>query len=139
MNKKNKKEKRKNIYAKAPVRKRNKFYLTFSHGILFINNTLAFSQWKLWQLNLKENCIRFWKRKAKQFQCKPRHELLNSTFKNIPIIWPFVVEFSFFLNTNINNVGLCRLSVSIYLSPIGNFFQHFVGSQLYFSPLSQVD
>ena len=34
MNKKNKKEKRKNIYAKAPVRKGNKFYLTFSHGIL---------------------------------------------------------------------------------------------------------
>ena len=73
MNKKNKKEKRKNIYAKALVRKRNKFYLTFSHGILFINNTLAFSQWKLWQLNLKENCRSFWKRKAKQFQCKPRH------------------------------------------------------------------
>ena len=28
----------------------------------------------------------------------------------------------FFLNTNINNVGLYQLSVSIYLSLIGNFF-----------------
>ena len=44
-----------------------------------------------------------------------------------------------FLNPNIDNFGLCRLSVSIYLSLIGNFFQRFVGSQLYFSPLSQVD
>ena len=28
----------------------------------------------------------------------------------------------FFLNTNINNVGLYQLSVSIYMSLIGNFF-----------------
>ena len=64
------------------------------------------------------------------------YELVKSAFKNIPIMWLFA---SIFLTTNINNFGLCRLSVSIYLSPIGNFFQHFVGSQLYFSLLSQVD
>ena len=64
------------------------------------------------------------------------YELVKSAFKNIPIMWLFA---SIFLTTNINNFGLCRLSVSIYLSPIGNFFQHFVGIQLYFSPLSQVD
>ena len=31
---KKKKKQHMNIYAKAPVWKRNKFYLTFSHGIL---------------------------------------------------------------------------------------------------------
>ena len=31
----------------------------------------------------------------------------------------------FFLNTNIDNVGLCRLSVSIYLTPLGNWFFSF--------------
>ena len=64
------------------------------------------------------------------------YELLKSAFKNISIMWLFA---SIFLNLNIDNFGLCRLSVSIYLSLIGNFFQRFVGSQLYFSPLSQVD
>ena len=47
------------------------------------------------------------------------YELVKSAFKNIPIMWLFA---SIFLTTNINNFGLCRLSVSIYLSPIGNFF-----------------
>ena len=64
------------------------------------------------------------------------YELLKSAFKNIPIMWLFA---PIFLNPNIDNFGLCRSSVSIYLSLIGNFFQRFVGSQLYFSPLSQVD
>ena len=63
--------------------------------------------------------------------------LLKSAFKNVPIMWLFA---PIFLNANIDNFGLCTLSVSIYLSLIGNFFQRFVGSQLYFSPSSsQVD
>ena len=64
------------------------------------------------------------------------YELLKSAFKNIPIMWLFA---PIFLNANIDNFGLCPLSVSIYLSLIGNFFQRFVGSQLSFSPSSQVD
>ena len=65
------------------------------------------------------------------------YELLKSAFKNVPIMWLFA---PIFLNANIDNFGLCPLSVSIYLSLIGNFFQRFVGSQLYLSPSSsQVD
>ena len=65
------------------------------------------------------------------------YELLKSAFKNVPIMWLFA---PIFLNANIDNFGLCPLSVSNYLSLIGNLFQRFVGSQLYFSPSSsQVD
>ena len=46
------------------------------------------------------------------------YELLKSAFKNIPIMWLFA---PIFLNANIDNFGLCPLSVSIYLSLIGNF------------------